>query len=174
MTTVDVIKPALERNWGMVDAALEGLDEATLVRQPTSQCNSIAWLLWHMTRVVDTIIQVLRGEPQLWVRDGWHRQFGMRDDPGERGRGWTAEQLAAWQAPAKEVQLQYYEAVKSSTRVYLSSLPTADLAQPVVIPPRADPYIGADILGVMVWDNIAHGGQIAYLSGYYRNTLWSR
>jgi len=174
MAIVDVVKTALERNWNMVDAALEGLDDATLARQPSSQCNSIAWLLWHMNRVVDTIIQSLRGEPQLWSRDGWSQQFGMSDDPGERGRGWTAEQLAAWQAPAREVQLQYYEAVKTSTRAYLSSLTAADLDKPVIVPPRADPYVGADILGVMVWDNIAHGGQIAYLSGYYRDKIWSR
>ena len=32
----------------------------------------------------------------------------------------------------------------------------------------------ADVLGIIVWDNIAHGGQIAYLSGYYRNKIWSR
>jgi uncharacterized damage-inducible protein DinB len=174
MALVDVVKTALEQNWRMVDAALDGLDDATLARQPSSQCNSIAWLLWHMNRVVDTIIQSLRGEPQLWSRDGWSHQFGMCDDPGERGRGWTAEQLAAWQAPAREVQLQYYEAVKTSTRAYFSSLTTADLDKPVIVPPRADPFIGADILGVMVWDTIAHGGQIAYLSGYYRDKIWSR
>jgi uncharacterized damage-inducible protein DinB len=139
MAIVDVVKTALERNWSMVDAALEGLDDATLARQPTSQCNSIAWLLWHMNRVVDTIIQSLRGEPQLWSRDGWSQQFGMSDDLGERGRGWTAEQLAAWQAPAREVQLQYYEAVKTSTRASLSSLTATDLDKPVVVPAASRP-----------------------------------
>src|SRR5262249_26280585 len=149
----DVVKTALEQNWRMVDAALEGLDEATLARQPTSQCNSIAWLLWHMNRVVDTIIQSLRSEPQLWSRDGWAQQFGMSDaDPGERGGGGTAEQLVAGRAQAREVQVQYSEAVKTSTRAYLASLPAADLDKPVIVPPRADPFVGADILGIMVWD----------------------
>ena len=33
---------ALDRNWEMIDAALEGLDEATLSRRPDDECNSIA------------------------------------------------------------------------------------------------------------------------------------
>ena len=49
MAATDVIKTALERNWGMVDRALEGLDDATLARQPNANSNSVAWLLWHMT-----------------------------------------------------------------------------------------------------------------------------
>jgi len=174
MATADVVKTALERNWSMVDAALEGLDEATMAQQPSSQCNSIAWLLWHMNRVVDTLIHTLRGEPQMWTRDGWYRQFGMSEDPGERGRGWTAEQIAAWRAPSKAIQLQYYEAVKASASAALSSLTAADLDKPVMIPPRTEPFSCADVLGIIVWDNIAHGGQIAYLSGYYRNKIWSR
>ena len=42
MATADVVKTALERNWSMVDTALEGLDEATMAQQPSRQCNSIA------------------------------------------------------------------------------------------------------------------------------------
>jgi hypothetical protein len=28
------------------------------------------------------------------------------------------------------------------------------------------------LLGVLVWDNCAHGGQIAYLRGYYEGMGW--
>ena len=53
MAATDVIKTALEHNWGMVDRALEGLDDATLARQVTGQTNTIAWLMYHMNPVVD-------------------------------------------------------------------------------------------------------------------------
>ena len=56
MAATDVIKTSLERNWGMVDRALEGLDDAILAQQPNANSNSVAWLLWHMTRVVDTFV----------------------------------------------------------------------------------------------------------------------
>lgn len=53
----------------MVDRALEGLDDAILAQQPNSDSNydsnSVAWLLWHMTRVVNTFINSrLQSKPQ--------------------------------------------------------------------------------------------------------------
>ena len=45
MLPAESIIYALQRNWDMVDSALEGLDEADMVRQPSDQCNSAAWIL---------------------------------------------------------------------------------------------------------------------------------
>ena len=42
MPPTEAILSALECNWHMVDAALEGLDEAMLNQRPHEQCNSIA------------------------------------------------------------------------------------------------------------------------------------
>jgi hypothetical protein len=166
---------ALERNWEMINSALEGLDEATLSRCPSDECNSIAWIMWHLNRVVDTFIHTrLQGTPQLWVGDGWHQKFGMSDDPEDRGVGWTAEQVRAWKAPSREVQLGYYEAIKAKTREYLVSLTYADLEERKVIPPVTQPRSVAAALGQMTWDAIAHGGQIAYLRGLYLGMGWHR
>jgi len=106
---------AAEDGWGVdiidqtrlphefVTRRLESLDDATLARQPSDQCNSIAWLLWHMSRVVDTFMTTrFRGKPQLWISEDWHRRFGMAGDPDDRGVGWTAAQVAAWSAPASQ------------------------------------------------------------------------
>jgi hypothetical protein len=56
MSAAEGLLTALEWNWRMVDTTLEGLDEATMARQPHDHCNSIAWTLWHMNRVVDGFI----------------------------------------------------------------------------------------------------------------------
>ena len=173
MAATDVIKTALERNWGIVDRALDGLDDATLARQPTEQCNSIAWLLWHMSRVVDAFINTrLQSKPELWVQDAWRQKVGGGGDPGDFGIGWNAEQLAAWTAPSRETLLGYYEAMKANARQYLSSLTEADLEGTVVTPPAAEPRPVSDLLGILVLDNVQHGGQIAYLRGYYTGMGW--
>ena len=174
-TATEAIMAALDRNWEMVDAALTGLDDATLARRPTDQCNSVAWILWHMNRVVDTVIHTrFQSKPQLWVRDGWHRKFGMSDNPEDRGVGWTAQQVAAWVAPTRAVQLGYYEAVKDSARDYLRALSNTDLERRIIAPPAPQSRPLADALGQMTWDNIAHGGQIAYLRGFYLGMGWHR
>ena len=175
MLPAESIIYALQRNWEMVDSALEGLDEAALARQPSEQCNSPAWILWHMTRVVDTFVHTrLRSIPQLWTQNGWHQKFDMPDDAEDRGVGWTAGQVAAWQPPAKEVQLGYYAAIKSAATEYLESLTVADLEKTMVIPPVAEPRSVAMLLGQFTWDNVAHGGQIAYLRGLFIGMGWHR
>ena len=175
MLPAESIIYALQRNWEMVDSALEGLDEAALARQPSDQCNSAAWILWHMTRVVDTFVHTrLRSIPQLWTQNGWHQKFDMSDDAEDRGVGWTAGQVAAWQPPAKEVQLGYYAAIKSAATEYLESLTVADLEKTMVIPPVAEPRSVAMLLGQFTWDNVAHGGQIAYLRGLFIGMGWHR
>ena len=173
MAATDVIKTALERNWGMVDRALEGLDDATMTRQPTSDCNSIAWLVWHMNRVVDRFINArLQSKPQLWIQEGWHTQFGMGDDPDDFGMGWSPDKVAAWSAPSREVLLGYYEAVKSGAREYLSGIADAELDNTPAPPLNQEPRSAGEMLGIMVFDNVVHGGQIAYLRGYFGGTGW--
>ena len=175
MAATNVISTALERNWGMVDNAINSLDEDDLIRQPNDQSNSAAWLLWHMNRVVDNMIHTrLQSQTQLWVREGWHQKFGMSDEESDFGMGWTAEQVAAWKAPSRDVLLGYYEANKASAREYLSSLKDGGLDESVLVPPANEVRAVSDILGVLVYDNVVHGGQIAYLRGFYGGMGWQR
>jgi uncharacterized damage-inducible protein DinB len=175
MAATESIGTALERNWDMIDRALEGLDDATLARQPSDQCNSITWLLWHMSRVVDTFMTTrIREKPQLWLSEGWHQRFGMADDPDDRGVGWTAAQVAAWSAPGRDVLIGYYQAVRAAAREFLSSVTPAELEKTIVFPPSDEPRSVASALGQMTWDAISHGGQIAYLRGFYLGMGWHR
>ncbi len=173
MIPAEGLLTALARNWEMVDSALSGLDEAALSWRPTDQANSIAWTLWHMNRVLDTLVHTrLQDASQLWIRDGWHQKFGMNDDPENRGVGWSAGQVAAWNPPSSEVQLGYFEAVKTSAREFLGSLSYADLEESKVILPVRDPRTVAAAFGQITWDNIAHGGQIAYIRGLREGMGW--
>ena len=71
MAAAEAIMTALDRNWDMIDSALKGLDDSVMASQPSDQCNSVAWILWHLSRVVDTFINTrLQETPQLWIQDG--------------------------------------------------------------------------------------------------------
>ncbi len=175
MSAADAIMWALERNWNMVDAAVKGLADENLARQPAPECNSIAWILWHMNRVIDTFInQRLQGLPPFWISQGWNRKFGMAENI--RGMGWSPEDLAQWKTPNLELLLQYQEVVRQAARDYINFLTAADLERPVTFPPEAETreHTIATALGQLVWDNIAHGGQIAYLRGFYQGMGWHR
>ena len=173
MSSADGILAALEWNWRMVDGTLAGLDEAAMARQPQPQCNSIAWTLWHMNRVVDMFVhERIASDSPLWLSDGWCDKYGMSDSPEDRGVGWTAEQVAAWEPPSKDVQLGYYEAVKQAGRTRISGLSEEQLAHRRVIPPMPEARSVAQALGQMTWDNVSHGGQISYIRGLFDGMGW--
>jgi hypothetical protein len=54
----------------------------------------------------------------------------------------------------------------------LGSLTDADLEASLVVPPANEPRAVSDMLGILVYDNVVHGGQIAYLRGYYKGLGW--
>ena len=173
MSSADGILAALEWNWRMVDGTLADLDDDALARQPQPQCNSIAWTLWHMNRVVDTFVhQRIGSETPLWLRDGWCEKYGMSDDPDDRGVGWDADKLAAWTPPGKDVQVGYYEAVKEAARARIAGLSEEELAHRSVIPPMPEPRSVAQALGQITWDNVSHGGQISYIRGLFDGMGW--
>lgn len=45
-------------------------------------------------------------------------------------------------------------------------------ARETLIPPMTAPHTVGAALGQRTWDNIAHGGQIAYLRGYFQGMGW--
>ena len=115
MAAVEGVVSALERNWEMVDATLASLDDATLARRPTDQCNSIAWLLWHMTRVVDTFVHTrLQAQPQVWIQAGWYARFGMDPDPDNRGVGWATHK---WRSGFPLQKMSKWATMRRSNRL---------------------------------------------------------
>ena len=177
MAATDSIMYSLERNWEMVEAAIAGLDEEVLARQPNEHSNSMAWIFGHINRVTDMfIMQRLQSKPELWIADGWCEKYGLRDNVGGLGMGQTVEQIASWTPPPQEVQIGYFEAVKGIARDYIPSLTSEDLETRVVFPPQASrqDHTLATALGQLVLENVAHGGQIAYLRGLYKGIGWHR
>ena len=79
------------------------------------------------------------------------------------------------EAPSKEIQTGYLEAVKATTREYVSSLSAVDLEKRVVFPPTAlrQEHTLGTALGQLL-ESVAHGGQIAYLRGFHRGMGWYR
>ena len=158
----------------MVESAISDLDHETMARLPNSQSNSISWIFGHISRVTDMfIMHRLQSKPELWFADSWCDKFGLSDNVEGLGRG---ADLANWRPPAREVQIGYFEAAKAITREYVLSLSADDLETRVVFPPSAlrQEHTLNTALGQLVLESVAHGGQIAYLRGFFRGTGWYR
>jgi uncharacterized damage-inducible protein DinB len=151
-----------------VKPALQGLSDADLAKRPTDQCNSIGWLLWHLTRVEDAILSNVGGRPQVWAEGQWHEKFGM--PATAMGMGDTLEQVAAFKPSLANLQ-SYADAVRQKSLAVLKSLSPADLEREVPAPGGGTRKVG-DYLGILMIDHLQHSGQIAYLRGYLTGKGW--
>ena len=63
--------------WSYEDFLLEGLEEAEYRQIPPGEEHSIAWILWHLTRVEDLTMNLLiAGGDQVFEREGWRAKIG--------------------------------------------------------------------------------------------------
>ena len=171
----DGLISALENNFATIDLALNDLTDAELLRIPAPDCNSAAWILWHLSRVIDSFIHTrLRDLPQLWDTHAWAQHYTMPPEGENRGLGWTHQMVCEWQSPSRALQMEYFEQVRAALREYLPALTEAQMQQVRIIPPVSEPRTVAAALGQMTWDCVSHGGQIAYLRGMYQGMGWHR
>jgi len=174
MEGAQMVADALERIKGILQRVLMGLPNDDLHRQPRHDCNPIAWLAWHLTRVQDDHLSNLAVREQAWTADGWHARFGMEADPHNLGGGHTPSQVAAFRTPDAQTLLDYHNAVLERSKAYLETLATADLDRVLDEPQWQTPVtVGVRLMSV-INDNTQHAGQAAYLRGLFHGLGWQR
>ncbi len=163
MHTTDVLTDAFERVRDAVHPAVNGLTVEQLIFRPDTETNSIAWLVWHLTRIQDDHVAALAGVPQVWADRGWSDRFALPLDVADTGYGHDAEAVATVTADASSL-LGYFEEVHAATVAYLSTLDEADLDR--VVDRNWDPPVTAGVrLVSVIADDLQHAGQAAYIRG---------
>lgn len=164
MDVSDLLVEEFGRLPELVHSAVDGLDVDTLTRAPREGANTIAWLVWHLTRVQDHHISELAGAEQRYLADGWHERFGRGPDPEDHGYGHTVTDVASVR-PAEAGDLAaYYDAVHARTIDFLSGLSATDLDR--VVDERWDPPVTLGVrLTSLLGDDLQHAGQAAYVRG---------
>lgn len=165
MTPADLLTDALSRVLDDVEAVLDGLDDTTLVRRAGPDANTIAWLVWHLTRVQDDHVAHVAGTGQVWTEDGYAERLGLPLDPDDIGYGHTSEQVGAVRASAGAL-LDYYRATHARTLAYVATVSAEDLDR--VVDTRWDPPVTLGVRLVSVLNDCTqHVGQAAYLRGLF-------
>ena len=142
----------------------EGLTAEALVYRPDADGNSIAWLVWHLTRVQDDHVSEIADHPQAWVDGGWSERFGMAPDVHETGYGHSSDQVATVRPDGPELLLAYHEAVGDRCLAYLETVEPEDLDR--IIDTNWDPPVTVGVrLVSVVSDCLQHAGQANYLRG---------
>lgn len=164
MLATDVLEDAFDRIRGAVHRAVEGLDADGLAHRPDPDANSIAWLVWHLTRIQDDHVSEIAGRPQAWTEGGWSGRFDLPFDEADHGFGHTSEQVAAVRPDGPDLLLGYHDAVADRTGETLAALDGDGLER--IIDRSFDPPVSVGVrLVSVVSDNLQHAGQAAYVRG---------
>ena len=163
MASADVLADAFDRVRGVVHSAVGGLTPEQLAERVNGRSNSIAWLVWHLTRIQDDHIADAADIEQVWTTGGWADRFDLPFDRSETGYGHSAEQVSAVRASAELLE-GYYDAVQEQTMHYVRRLADADLTR--IVDESFDPpvQLGTRLVSV-ICDDLQHAGQAALVRG---------
>jgi hypothetical protein len=168
-TTQDPVRELLADSFSRVHDLVEGLTHGLSPELATwradDEANSIAWLLWHLTRIQDDHVAGVAGEEQVWPR--WRDRFDLPFGPWELGYGQSPDDAALVAVPG-ELLAGYHADVHALTLRYLERIDSgagaAELTR--VVDDSWKPPVTASVrLVSVIGDTLQHLGQAAYVKG---------
>ncbi len=164
MTSADLLLDAFGRIRESVHAAVADLTPEQLAFRVDSDANSIAWLVWHLTRVQDDHIAGVAQTEQVWTSGGWVERFGLPFGRHAHGYGHSSADVAAVRVESAELLTGYHDAVHEQTVRFVAGLTDPDL--PRIVDERWDPPVTLAVrLVSVISDCLQHAGQAAFIRG---------
>jgi uncharacterized damage-inducible protein DinB len=164
MNTADLLVDAFDRVQESVHHVVDGLDPAQLGARVGGDANSIAWLVWHLTRVQDDHVAEVAGTEQVWTARKWSERFGLPLPLLSTGYGHDSDDVAAVRVDSPDLLTGYYDETHERTVAYVRGLTDADLDR--VVDRAWDPPVTLGVrLVSVVNDDTQHVGQAAFVRG---------
>ena len=167
VTSADLLCDLFGRIRESVHDVVNGLTPTQLAFRMTDQTNSIAWLVWHLTRIQADHVADAAGSNQVWTSGGWADRFALPFDPSATGYGHSSAEVAAVRVESGQLLTAYHDAVYDQTIGYVVGLDDEDLAR--VVDESWDPPVtlGVRLVSVIA-DDLQHVGQAAFVRGVLR------
>ena len=163
MTSAELLLDAFGRIRGAVHGVVRGLTPVQLTARLDDDANSIAWLVWHLTRIQDDHVADVAQREQMWTSAGWAARFGLSFDPADTGYGHRSGDVAAVRVSG-DLLVGYYDAVHEQTIAYVGRLTDSDLDR--IVDERWDPPVTLGVrLVSVIDDDLEHIGQAAFVRG---------
>jgi uncharacterized damage-inducible protein DinB len=164
MNSAELLADAFGRIQEEVHNLLDGLTAEQLNFRVDAEANSIAWLVWHLTRIQDDHIAAVAGTEQVWTSEGWFARFGLSFDAEATGYGHRSDDVAAVRVESADLLRDCYDAVHERTLKFVQQITDADLDK--IVDRRWDPPVtlGVRLISVIA-DDLEHAGQAAFVRG---------
>lgn len=170
MSTADAFRALFDRMPDLVREAVGDLSVDDLTRRLDPEANTIAWLVWHLTRIEDDHVSSAADAlgmsdhaGQAYATEGYADRFDLPFAETEHGFGHTSEQVAQVRAEGG-LLVDYYDAVHARTDAFLTSLSEDDWER--VVDEAWDPPVTLLARITSVANEVAqHVGQAAWIRG---------
>ena len=161
------IESGVNEHFDKLTRALDGLSEDELSWHPTLESIAIDWMVWHMARVEDNLINVvLQNRDPIWQRDGWGERLGIATTSA--GAGMKMAEIRVMGRIDVALAMEYYRSVRSETSQYfVDVMRESDLSR-VIDHTNFRGWTGGRILGRLLCEEAEHLGQVEYLRGMMR------
>ena len=169
MTSNDLLTDAFSRIHGVVHQAVDGLTPDELAFRVNGDTNSIAWLIWHLSRVTDDHLSDAASKGQVWTANGWVDKFALPFPPEATGYGFGGDDVAAVTVKSGEILIGYFDEVIEEADRYVKHLKEDDYAK-VVDASWTPPVTLAVRLVSVVSDDLQHAGQAMFIRGIVENS----
>jgi hypothetical protein len=169
MNSAGMLADAFSRIQGVVYSVVDGLAPEQLSARPSGEANSIAWLVWHLTRIQDDHVSEVAGREQVWTAKGWAERFALPFDVADTGYGHTSDRVDAVTVASGNLLTGYHDAVYEQTTRFLHNLNDFDFDE--IVDRRWDPPVTLGVrLVSVISDDLQHAGQAAYVAGLLKTT----
>ncbi|SHK79677.1 DinB superfamily protein [Anaerocolumna jejuensis DSM 15929] len=122
------ITPGIEPT--LLDEVWEGLTEKAFLIMPTVKDVTVAWNIWHITRIEDITANILIGEREQVLDEEWLERLGVR--VRDTGNAMTDEEILALSRQLVREELKSYrDAVGVRTKEIINNLTSPDLKRKV-------------------------------------------
>ena len=166
MAIDDILIDGFERVRSVVHSIVRRATEDQLGYRADPEANTVAWLIWHLTRVQDDHVADAFGHEQVWTSDGWVERFQLPFNAAETRYGQSADEVGSVRASA-ELLAGYHDAVHARTVECLRGIEEAALER--IVDRSYDPPVTLAVRLVSVLaDDLQHAGQAAYVLGLSR------
>jgi DinB superfamily len=159
----DLLLDAFGRIPELVHDVIRGLTPDQLTARLDNDANSIAWLVWHLSRIEDDHVAEVADRPQVWTSAGWARRWGLPFDNSDTGYGHTARDVAAVTGDT-DLLIGYFDDVHEMTMQFVRTLSDPELDR--IVDERWDPPVtlGARLISV-AGHNFEQAAQASYVRG---------
>jgi uncharacterized damage-inducible protein DinB len=164
MTSAQLLADAFGRIRDTVHNVVRGMTPQQLAFRLGSDANTIAWLVWHLTRIQDDHIAHAAQTEQVWTSGEWAGRFKLPFGRTATGYGQNSTEVAAVRVESGDLLTAYHDAVYERTIGFVSGVTDASLAR--IVDERWDPPVTLGVrLVSIISDDLQHAGQAAFIRG---------